>query len=61
MQARHHHSTPMRALLVKLVKLVAQRLLVSSGIPTHEGKRNDVVQMKGVGTMNGSSWLGSSM
>src|SRR5260370_38060649 len=48
-QACHHHAPPMRPLLVKLVKLVAQRLLVSSGIPVHEGKRHDVVHVKGVG------------
>src|SRR5882757_5013331 len=38
----------MFALLVKLVKLVAQRLLVSSGIPAHERKGHDVVHMKGI-------------
>src|SRR5258706_4908040 len=38
----------MRALLVKLVKLIAQRLLVGSGIPADERKRHDVVHVKGI-------------
>src|SRR5271155_143910 len=48
-QARHHHAASIRAFLVKLIELVAQRLLVSSRIPTREGKRHDVVQVKGIG------------
>src|SRR5260221_5908426 len=47
-QARHHHAPPMRALLVKLVELVAQRLLVSGGIPADEGKRHDVGHGEGI-------------
>src|SRR6266446_5309876 len=45
-EARHHHAPPMRALLVKLIKLVAQRLLVSGRAPAPEGKGNDVVHVK---------------
>ena len=47
-QAHHHHAPPMRTLLVKLVELVAQRLLVGSGVPAHERKGHDVVQVKGI-------------
>jgi len=36
--ARHHHAPPLRAFLVKLIELVAQRLLVSSWIPATRRK-----------------------
>ena len=49
MQARDHHAPSMRAFLVKLIKLVAQRLLVSSRIPSRERKRHDVVHVEGIG------------
>src|SRR6266446_7482133 len=48
-QADHHHAPPSRTLLVKLIELVAQRLLVGGRVPTNEGKGDDVVQVKGVG------------
>src|SRR5216684_4078716 len=47
-QADHHHAPPMRTLLVKLIELVAQRLLVSSRIPANEGKGDDVVHVEGI-------------
>src|SRR5260370_35123767 len=46
-QARHHHAPPMPPLLVKLAKLAAQPLLLSTGIPLHEGKRPHPVHAKG--------------
>src|SRR5882762_7726940 len=48
MEADDHHAPPMRALLIKLVEFVAQRLLVGSWIPTHQWKGNDVVHVKGI-------------
>src|SRR6266851_4708318 len=48
-QADHHHAPSMRALFVKLIELVAQRLLVGSRIPANEGKGDDVVHVEGVG------------
>src|ERR1700724_106585 len=36
MQADHHHAPPMRTLLVKLITLVAQRLLVGGRVPALE-------------------------
>src|SRR6204780_3291742 len=38
----------MASFLVKLVELVAQCLLISRRIPAHEGKGNNVVDMKGI-------------
>src|SRR6266566_2147447 len=37
-QANHHHPPPTRTFLVKLVKFVAQRLLVGGCVPADEGK-----------------------
>src|SRR5258708_16292282 len=48
-QADHHHAPSMHALFVKLIEFVAQRLLVSSRIPTNEGKGDDVVHVEGIG------------
>src|SRR6266478_5020931 len=48
-QADHHHAPPLRTLLVKLIELVAQRLLVGGRVPTNEGKGDDVVQVEGIG------------
>src|SRR5258708_31430158 len=48
-QARHHHTPLMRAFFVKLIELVTQRLLICSWIPAREGKRHDVVHVKGIG------------
>src|SRR5260221_2632667 len=48
-QADHHHAPSMRALFVKLIELVAQRLFVGGRIPTDEGKGDDVVHVEGVG------------
>src|SRR5260370_40712385 len=47
-QTHHHHAPPIRALVVKLIELVAQRLLVGGRIPAHEGKRDDVVHVKSI-------------
>src|SRR6266446_4695136 len=45
-KADDHHSPALRALLVELVELVAQRLLVRRRAPADEGEGNDVVEMK---------------
>src|SRR5258707_10318483 len=47
-QADHNHAAPMRAFLVELVELVAQRLLVGGRVPANEGKGDDVVHVEGV-------------
>src|SRR5258707_9350149 len=47
-QADHHHAPSMHALFVKLIELVAQRLLVGGRIPADEGKADDVVHVEGV-------------
>ena len=48
-QSDRHHPPTMGALLVKLVKLVLERLLVGRRVPTLEGERRDVVHVYGVG------------
>ena len=48
MQADHHHSSPMGALVVELIKLVFECLLVGVGIPTFERVSNDVIHVQGV-------------
>src|SRR5260370_32212171 len=47
-QADYHHAPPLRTLLVKLIELVAQRLLVGDRVPANEGKGDDVVHVEGV-------------
>src|SRR5260370_1167725 len=47
-QADHHHAPPMRTFVVKLIELVAQRLLVGGRVPANEGKGDDVVHVEGV-------------
>src|SRR6266436_10074827 len=48
-QAQHHHAPSMRALFVKLIEFVTQRLLVSGCVPANEWKGDDVVQVEGIG------------
>ena len=48
MQAEDHHATAMAAFLVKLVKLIAQCLLVGRRIPANEREGDDVIEMKRV-------------
>src|SRR5260370_23212459 len=47
-QTDHHHAPPMRSLLVKLIELVAERLLVGGRVPADEGKGDDVVHVEGI-------------
>src|ERR1700738_1069812 len=49
MKADHHHAPARGAFFVELVELVAQRLLVSGGIPALERKRDNVVHVESIG------------
>jgi len=51
-QTDHHHPPPLRTFLIKLIELVAQRLLVGGRVPANKGKGDDVVHMKGIGDGN---------
>src|SRR6267154_4144048 len=47
-KANHQHATAAATFVIELIKFIAKRLLVSSGIPAVEREGNDVVQMEGV-------------